>query len=828
MHRSPPDVSSIDFWKLKQSFLQNKKRFFSSLFSEPELVQVFNYIPKEIRAIKFGTRTDFSLNDTDTICQAFRQLHDHVSTLDFTFNNLTTCKRGDELAQIFKAFPAGLQTLFLANLENQSADELVQIFAALPRKLRWLSIKQGGFHQKTTDELVRIFGALPKGLSSLDLQQFRFNANSTGGSEQDGDHPLQALPGLTYLNLSLSNLGMLPTKTVIQILKDLPDTLTALDLSATRLNQKYSLELIDILSAIPGNVTELSLTNNSLEKRPVDELKQLYQSLQSHVALLYLETDKLPIRFTTNINSLMPSKHLALHQPKKADLSAELILTTDEKKQEFGFLIALERSERALWRKNPRAYREDVNQFTPHLEQAGIPTPDEPAKAVNYFMAYAIKSIAQTNNYDKTIEELLDMKYRGNLVSKDNPMKVRGPSVPRCVSLWTSLVLLGSLIPDKKISPTDIKSGNSLFDPTQELGFFSLFSSGSFYHSGFKKHLNKEAIRHYLLQASTPLPEDEFVNEALDEELSTRTQGHSDRLEQIQLTTTHLKPENRGEPIAATQLCQLAKAGCLADIKKYTVSADEIDALVHHAIWGDFASTAGAYNALMVATAYRHLDIVQYFIEKKEADCAIKGGRHGEITLLDCAKRTWWFVAAADASLIQYLERAWLKHQQSELAHEFVDTVYDDTTGELDEDAPRIQLEMLINITKPESVCVEVVRAYEQSSNPLVTSTQTILTFLSQAVDLQDKEAALELGQRHQLNQPSNDINTAFAYYLKAAQMGQEEALIPLERLGKKASAAQKIELSQLYGSFFQDEDKAAYWRAKSIDISQAPLTLNQ
>ena len=230
----------------------------------------------------------------------------------------------------------------------------------------------------------------------------------------------------------------------------------------------------------------------------------------------------------------------------------------------------------------------------------------------------------------------------------------------------------------------------------------------------------------------------------------------------------------------------------------------------------------------MVAAAYRHLDIVQYFIEVKQADCAIQGGRHGEITVLDCAKRSWWFVAAADAALIEYLEHAWFKHQQSELALEFINTVYDDLNGELDEDAPRLELEMLISITKPESVCVEVVRAYEQSSNPLVTSTQTILTCLSQAVALHDKEAALELGQRYQLNQPSNDTNSAFDYYLKAAQMGQEEALIPLERLAEEGGGTEQLKLSQLYGLFFQDEDKAAYWRAKSTDLNHAPLTLNQ
>ena len=827
MRRSPPDVSSIDFSTLRQSFLQHKKSFFSSLFSDPELVQVFNYLPQEVRALRFNGSPDFSLSGTDIICQAFRQLHDQVSTLDFTFNNLTTCKHGDELVQIFKVFPAGLQTLFLYNLENHQADEIACMVATLPKQLRWLSISRGGFQQKTTDELVRIFSALPKGLSSLELKNFSFNANHTGANEltgSDQNNPLQALPRLTYLNLSGSNLGRLPTETIIQILKGLPDTLTALDLSSTQLNRKNSLELVDILSAIPSKVVELSLIGNGLEKRPTDERKQLYQALQSQVALLYLETHKPAIRFTSNLNLLTSSKRLVSNQSKKE--SAELVLTADEEKHEFGFLIALERSERALWRKNPRAYREDVNEFITHLKQADKPVPKKPDEAANYFMAYAIKLIAQTNNYDKTTESLLDSKYRGDLVSKDNRLNVRGSSALHSLSLWTSLVLLSSLIPDKKIHPTDIKSGNPFADPSHELGYFSLFSARSFYHSGFKKQLNKAAIRDYLMKASTPLPEDEFVDEALEDELSTESHDLT-RLEQIQPTTIPLALENPGDAITATRLCQLVKAGRLADIKRYTVSAEAINTLVHHAIWGDFASTVGAYNALMVAAAYRHLDIVQYFIDEKQADCAIQGGRHGEITVLDCAKRSWWFVTAADDALIQYLERVWLKHQQRELANEFVDNVYDDTTGELDEDAPRLQLEMLINLTKPESVCVEVIRAYEQSSNPLVTSTQTILTFLSQAVALQDKEAALELGQRHQLNQPPNDVNSAFDYYVKAAQMGQEEALIPLERLAKKASATQKLALSQLYGLFFQDEDKAAYWRAKSTDLSQPPLTLN-
>lgn len=57
------------------------------------------------------------------------------------------------------------------------------------------------------------------------------------------------------------------------------------------------------------------------------------------------------------------------------------------------------------------------------------------------------------------------------------------------------------------------------------------------------------------------------------------------------------------------------------------------------------------------------------------------------------------------------------------------------------------------------------------------------------------------------------DLNKAFDYYMKAAKMGQRDALAPLERLGEGMSVERQMELSSAYGRFFGDQDAASYWR---------------
>ena len=77
------------------------------------------------------------------------------------------------------------------------------------------------------------------------------------------------------------------------------------------------------------------------------------------------------------------------------------------------------------------------------------------------------------------------------------------------------------------------------------------------------------------------------------------------------------------------------------------------------------------------------------------------------------------------------------------------------------------------------------------------------------------------LAQSHQLGHDGKkkDLKEAFNCYIKAAKSGHQEALPPLERLGEEMSAEKQLELSQVYGTFFHNKEKADYWRTKATEI---------
>ena len=84
-------------------------------------------------------------------------------------------------------------------------------------------------------------------------------------------------------------------------------------------------------------------------------------------------------------------------------------------------------------------------------------------------------------------------------------------------------------------------------------------------------------------------------------------------------------------------------------------------------------------------------------------------------------------------------------------------------------------------------------------------------------------EAMFALAQSHllQRNGKKKDIKKAFHCYLEAAKGGHEDALTPLERLGNEMPAAKQMELSQMYGTLFNNQEKAAYWRDKAKEVEQ-------
>jgi len=83
-----------------------------------------------------------------------------------------------------------------------------------------------------------------------------------------------------------------------------------------------------------------------------------------------------------------------------------------------------------------------------------------------------------------------------------------------------------------------------------------------------------------------------------------------------------------------------------------------------------------------------------------------------------------------------------------------------------------------------------------------------------------DKEEMFLLGQFHQLDHKGvkKNSNLAFDYYMCAARLGHAEALTLLDHLGDEMGTEKQLELSQLYETFFRNDEKADYWRTKAAE----------
>ena len=80
-------------------------------------------------------------------------------------------------------------------------------------------------------------------------------------------------------------------------------------------------------------------------------------------------------------------------------------------------------------------------------------------------------------------------------------------------------------------------------------------------------------------------------------------------------------------------------------------------------------------------------------------------------------------------------------------------------------------------------------------------------------------DVMMRLGNYYQVDHKKDD-SAAFDAYLKAAHLGGEEALIPLERLGEEMSAEKQLLLSGLYKTIFKNAEKANYWEEKATVLA--------
>ncbi|MGC1181555.1 hypothetical protein [Legionella sp.] len=149
----------------------------------------------------------------------------------------------------------------------------------------------------------------------------------------------------------------------------------------------------------------------------------------------------------------------------------------------FEFLIQLVESEQQRYKTKPSAYKKEKENFFVNVGKM----PEDPKSRVNYWMAYAIKSIVGS---------------LPKIPSTENPIRIKNSSALESQYVWTSLMLLGSILPDKfDHHAIWVLSANG-FAPGSEIGYFSRFSSKSLYETTFKRYIDEVEINAFLTKAS--------------------------------------------------------------------------------------------------------------------------------------------------------------------------------------------------------------------------------------------------------------------------------------------------------------------------------------
>jgi hypothetical protein len=272
----------------------------------------------------------------------------------------------------------------------------------------------------------------------------------------------------------------------------------------------------------------------------------------------------------------------------------------------------------------------------------------------NYTTAMAIRIILKhpTISPSNTINIALTDNESMNI---DRNLGVMGHqySIGLGTYYWTSLVLIGMTLPDHKFDHNSIIiNGYSARNGFKnQLGFFARFGSNSLYEANdqrFQKRLCNEIIMDILIDSSH---ESRAVQQA-QEAAAARTREKEQGITRAQRIKT---------------LCWLASNGNLREIITNDYTTEEINMITRDAFWGDPPSYLGQYNALMIAVAYRKLNVIKYFLEEKCADLSLKGGRNTDCTILDCAKQKWWFGPSVDLDIINYLNYCYRNESQQEL-----------------------------------------------------------------------------------------------------------------------------------------------------------------
>lgn len=147
----------------------------------------------------------------------------------------------------------------------------------------------------------------------------------------------------------------------------------------------------------------------------------------------------------------------------------------------------------------------------------------------------------------------------------------------------------------------------------------------------------------------------------------------------------------------------------------------------------------------------------------------------------------------------------------------------------LGNDLAQSQLTTLLQSkTLTASELTALAKMYFQGDHEIIKDQALAIKLYNKACEGHDSSAALFLAQYYQVNEDggTKDINSAFSYYILAVKYGNPEAFAALERLAEDLSPNHQLELSQLYGRFFHDNQRATYWRNKSVELSQTQFDI--
>ncbi|MGC1181383.1 ankyrin repeat domain-containing protein [Legionella sp.] len=204
----------------------------------------------------------------------------------------------------------------------------------------------------------------------------------------------------------------------------------------------------------------------------------------------------------------------------------------------FEFLVRLVESEQQRCKILRSVYEKEQKDFFVNVGKM----PEDPKSRVNYWMAYAIKSIAGS---------------LPKIPSKENPIKIKGPNPLEAQYVWTSFMLLGSILPAKFDHHSIWVLSANGFEPRGEIGYFSRFSSKSLYETAFKHYLDEAEINTFLTKASL-----EVITRLLAEEKRIVVdEEHQRQREQLEREKALAKTLDRQKDDTETKLARASVPG---------------------------------------------------------------------------------------------------------------------------------------------------------------------------------------------------------------------------------------------------------------------------